>query len=418
MKRRDFISKSALTTLGTMFVPSFLKAFEQNSYQNKQYDLANLDDKIIVILQLSGGNDGLNTVIPFRNDVYYKSRPKIAIPKEKILTLTDEIGLNPALLGLKKLYDEGLLGIFNGVGYPSSDRSHFRSMDIWHTASASDEYLQTGWLGRYLDAQCDKKCLPYQAIEIDDTLSLALKGDKLKALAMQDVQKFYRLTRSKSLQKINDKNLAQMQAQAHIQEHQHENVAYLYKTLAETVSSADYINEKTKKQQLNTSNNADYPKNNFAPKLKNIAQMINSRLETRVYYAELSGFDTHIQQNKRQEKLHTDYADSVYAFVQDLKKTGNLDKTVIMTFSEFGRRVEENGSAGTDHGTANNLFVIGGKLKKAGIYNPMPSLTDLNDGDLKHNIDFRSIYATILEKQLGQNHQHILGKGFDMLDFI
>lgn len=419
MKRRDFISKSALSTLGTMFIPSFLKAFEQNLYQNKnnQYDLENLNDKIVVVLQLSGGNDGLNTVIPFRNDIYYQSRPKIAIPKEKVLTLTDEIGLNPALLGLKKLYDEGLLGIFNGVGYPSPDRSHFRSMDIWHTASASDEYLRTGWLGRYLDAQCDKKCLPYQAIEIDDTLSLALKGEKLKALAMQDVQKFYRLTRSKSLQQINDKNIVQANLQTHQQEHQHENVAYLYKTLAETVSSADYINEKTKKS-TKTTNNQEYPKNGFAPKLKNIAQMINAGLETRVYYAELSGFDTHVGQLNRQAKLHTDYADSVYAFVQDLKKTGNLDRTVILTFSEFGRRVTENGSGGTDHGTANNLFVIGGKLKKAGILSPMPSLTDLNEGDLKHNVDFRSIYATVLEKQLGQNHQHILGKDFDMLDFL
>ncbi len=422
MKRRDFISKSALSTLGTMFVPSFLKAFEQNSYQNNhnQYDLTNLGDKIIVILQLSGGNDGLNTVIPFKNDIYYQSRPKIAIQKDKILPLTDEIGLNPALLGLKKLYDEGLLGIFNGVGYPSPDRSHFRSMDIWHTASASNEYLQTGWLGRYLDAQCDTKCLPYQAIEIDDTLSLALKGEKLKALAMQDIHKFYRLTRSKSLQKINDKNIIQTRTyqQTHQQEHQHENVAYLYKTLAETVSSADYINEKTTKAVKTATNQADYPKNNFAPKLKNIAQMINAGLETRVYYAELSGFDTHAGQLNRQAKLHTDYADSVYAFVQDLKKTGNLDKTVILTFSEFGRRVVENGSGGTDHGTANNLFVIGGKLKKAGIYNPMPSLTDLNEGDLKHNIDFRSIYATVLEKQLGQKHQHILGNDFDILDFL
>ncbi len=415
MKRRDFISKSALSTLGTMFVPSFLKAFEQNSYQNshEKYDLNNLNDKIIVILQLSGGNDGLNTVIPYRNDIYYKSRPKIAISKDKILPLTDEIGLNPALLGLKKLYDEGLLGIFNGVGYPEPDRSHFRSMDIWHTASASNEYLQTGWLGRYLDTQCDTKCLPYNAIEIDDTLSLALKGEKLKALAMQDVQKFYKLTRSKSLQKTN-----QNQLQTHQHEHQHENVAYLYKTLAETVSSADYINEKTTSLKKSVNNNQDYPKNNFAPKLKNIAQMINAGLETRVYYAELTGFDTHVGQLIRQAKLHTDYADSVYAFVQDLKKTGNLDKTVILTFSEFGRRVLENGSAGTDHGTANNLFVIGGKLKKAGIYNPMPSLTDLSDGDLKHNIDFRSIYATVLDKQLGQNHQHILGNDFDMLDFL
>ena len=165
-----------MATVGGMMIPNFLKAFERQNLGAIQ-----TSEKVLVIIQLSGGNDGLNTVVPYRNDIYYKSRPSIAIPSEKVLKLNDDLGLNPAMESLRSLYDNGLVSIINNVGYPNPDRSHFRSMDIWQTASESTEYLNTGWIGRYLDANCAGKCVPYQALEIDDTLSLSMKGEKVKA---------------------------------------------------------------------------------------------------------------------------------------------------------------------------------------------------------------------------------------------
>jgi len=178
IKRREFLQVGSLATASLM-VPKFLKAFEAGN-------MVPAGNKVLVILQLSGGNDGLNTVIPYRNDIYYKSRPRLGIEKSKILSLTDEAGLHPALTGFKEMYEDGSLGIMNGVGYPNPDRSHFRSMDIWHTGSESKEYWTTGWLGRYLDAQCKGCDKPTYALELDDTLSLALKGEEAKAIAMKD----------------------------------------------------------------------------------------------------------------------------------------------------------------------------------------------------------------------------------------
>src|SRR5215203_6391757 len=224
IKRREFLQVGSLAT-ALLMVPKFLKAFEGGN-------MVPAGNKVLVILQLSGGNDGLNTVIPYRNDIYYRSRPKLGIEKSKMLSLTDEAGLHPALTGLKELYDDGSLGILNSVGYPNPDRSHFRSMDIWQSASESDEYLYTGWLGRYLDAQCAGCDKPTQALEIDDVLSMALKGEHVKGLAMKDPRRLYTTANEKYFKEI---------IASHKSEDPDQPVEYLYKTMAETVSSADYI---------------------------------------------------------------------------------------------------------------------------------------------------------------------------------
>ncbi len=237
MRRRNFLQQSALTTAGTMLIPHFLKAYELN-----QLGVAPNTDKTLVIVQLSGGNDGLNTVVPFRNDIYYRERPTLAIPRDKVLTLNDEVGLNPALASLKSLYDDGLVTIINNVGYPNPDRSHFRSMDIWQTASDASQYLSTGWLGRYLDAACSGPgaCQPHRVIEVDDTLSLSLKGKAVNGLAMLNPQKLYNQTRSGHVEGLAKGVSAGKPAD------EHSNVGYLYKTLAETVSSAAYVYDKSK----------------------------------------------------------------------------------------------------------------------------------------------------------------------------
>ncbi|SFF52886.1 DUF1501 domain-containing protein [Thermoflexibacter ruber] len=398
--RRNFLKQSSLATVGSMLVPSFLKSWELRANSLRQ------NDKILVIIQLSGGNDGLNTIVPYYNDVYYQSRPSIAISKEKVLKTNDELGFNPAMQKFRELYDEGWVSVINSVGYPNPDRSHFRSMDIWQTGSASDEYLRSGWLGRYLDSTClADVCQPFEAIEIDDTLSLALKGERVKGLALQNPQKLYQSTQNPIFERLKKANPT---------EDAHENVAYLYKTIAETASSAEYIYNKSKVQKITT----DYPQGRLSKHIKTIAELIISGVQTSVYYVSLSGFDTHIRQNFQQDRLLEEYAGAVHAFVQDMKKHNKMNQVMIMTFSEFGRRVAQNGSNGTDHGTANNLFIINGNLKKAGFYNPAPDLTDLDEGDLKYQIDFRNIYATLIQKWLQADSKAILGKDFQMIDFV
>ncbi|MCL5127034.1 DUF1501 domain-containing protein [Algibacter sp. L4_22] len=396
MDRRKFLKQSSLAS-SLFFVPSFVKAFEKVAQSQLGY-------RRLVIIQLSGGNDGLNTVIPYQNDLYYKARPSLGIKKGAILELNDEVGLHKSLKPLKKLYDNGNLCIINNVGYPNPIRSHFRSMDIWQTASDSDKYSQSGWLGRYLD-QYGKH--PYSAIEINDSLSLAMKGEDVNAIATQDAKTLYNLSKDPYI-----KNVIKHQDDAHLSEH---NLGYLYKSMISAESSAKYIYETSK----TFSSKTEYPQNHFANQLKTTAKFINSGLDTKVFYSALGGFDTHVNQLGAQSKLLNIYAESVEAFVNDLKMNNTFNDTLILTFSEFGRRVKQNANVGTDHGTSNNVFVIGGQLKKQGLYNNMASLSNLDDnGDLKFEIDFRTIYATVLNKWLDVNDEKILGKSFNQLEFI
>lgn len=395
IKRRAFIQTGALAT-ATLMLPKFLKAFEKPQ-------MVPPGNKVVVVIQLSGGNDGLNTVIPIRNDIYYKQRPKLAIEKDKAVLLTDEVGLNPALEGFKNLFDEGQLSILNNVGYPNPDRSHFRSMDIWHSASASNQYVNTGWIGRYLDAQCNGCSKPTQAMEIDDVLSLALKGENNKGLAFTDPAKLYNASNEKYYKDI---NAAHQSGEA--------TADYLYKTMSETLSSADYIYQQSRLHPTG----AVYPSSALGRDLKTIASLILSDINTKVYYVSLGSFDTHVNQEAQQKRLFTELNDAVKAFTNDLKKNNRFEDVLMMTFSEFGRRVAQNASGGTDHGTANNLFLLSGGLKRKGILNVLPNLTDLIDGDLKHTVDFKSVYATVLNKWLNANDQSILGHQFEYLDFI
>lgn len=361
-------------------------------------------NKVVVVIQFSGGNDGLNTVIPVRNDVYYKSRPKLGIEKNRSLLLTEEAGLNPALAAFKELYDDGQLGIMNSVGYPNPDRSHFRSMDIWQSASNSNEYLNTGWIGRYLDAQCSGCDKPTQAVEIDDILSLALKGENNNGLAFKDPRKLYNTSNDKYFKDINSAHHSGEEAMAD----------YLYKTMSGALNSADYIFEKSK---LHPSTEI-YPDTSLGKDLKTIASLILSDINTKVYYVSLGSFDTHINQDNQQKRLFTQLNDAVKAFTGELKKNNRFGDVLMMTFSEFGRRVTQNASGGTDHGTANNMFFISGGLKENGLLNAMPDLNDLDEGDLKHKVDFKNVYATVLNKWLQVNDKSILGQGTQYLDFI
>ncbi|MCH2045532.1 MAG: DUF1501 domain-containing protein [Saprospiraceae bacterium] len=398
ISRRNFLQKSAITTAGTMCVPFFLKAWE------KSPNLFQSNGRRLVIIQFSGGNDGLNTMIPFEDDLYYSNRPNIAIAKKNVTKLNAYQGFNPAMSSLKNLYDSGDLAIVNSVGYPDPDRSHFRSMDIWHTASNANEYLSTGWLGRYLDKQCDD-CQTHQIIEVDDSVSLALKGKQRSGFAVSDPNRLYH-----SINAPISKALVH-----HHHGHDHdENVSYLYKVLANTASSADYLFQQSKIYK----SSVEYPQSSIGKDLKQVAELIISGSNTEVYYVTLGGFDTHANQKPQQERLLKAYAESVSAFVKDLKANDKWKDTLIMNFSEFGRRVKENGSRGTDHGAANNLYLMGGSLKKAGFYNNAPNLANLNKGDLAFEVDFRRVYADVLKSWLKVDDKMVLGSQFKPLGIV
>ena len=394
--RRNFLKKSALIASSSLFVPRFMSAEEYEPDINAR-------DRKLVVVQLSGGNDGLNTVIPYRNDIYYQLRPCISIPANQVIQISDELGLNPFLQAVLSIYENSEMAILNNVGYPNPDRSHFRSMDIWHTASDSNEYLKTGWLGRMLDNCCPKDAGQHFGLEANEILSLALKGKRMKGIAVEDINRLYKTTKDPFLSNI-----------ATLHHNSGDTVDYLYKTLNDTRKSVEYLKSKADLYKPKT----EYPQNLLAQNMRGVAQLINAGADTKVYYVSISGFDTHALQLNTHNNLLKTVGDSLAAFVRDLKLGGKLNSTLILVFSEFGRRVKENGSKGTDHGTANNVFLLGGKLKKTGILNPGPDLIHLDNDDLIFTVDFRNIYATILDKWLKINSEKVLGRRFDTLDFV
>jgi uncharacterized protein (DUF1501 family) len=395
IKRRQFLKAGSLAT-ASLLLPNFLKAMSLPEALERGH-------KVLVILQLSGGNDGLNTIVPMRNDIYFRERQTIAV--DNALTLTDEAGIHPALPFFKTLYDRGELAVLNNVGYPDPNKSHFRSMDIWHSASRSDEYLESGWIGRYLDQACYDCGHPTQALEVNDMLSLALKGKQKKAFAFKDPKKLYQTSREEYFNTL---------YQEHKHQHEEETVAYLYQTLGDTINNADYIFEQSKARKTA----AAYPDSVLGKDLKTVSSLIKSDINTQVYYLQIGSFDTHINQQQRQESLFQTINDAVEAFVDDLKKNGLFQHVMLMTFSEFGRRVAQNASNGTDHGTANQLFFLSGGLKKQGLLNALPDLTQLNEGDLQYTEDFRKVYATLLKKWLDADSAKILGWKNGIYDFI
>lgn len=392
--------KNTMLASSAFMVPNFLRAADFGRPAGSR------TGKTLVVVQLSGGNDGLNTIVPFRNDIYYNARPRIHIPKNEVIKLGkgDDLGFHPSMEALRPLFNQGQMAIINNVGYPNPDHSHFRSMDIWQTGSASHEYLATGWLGRYLDNECHGTCQPYHALNVEEDLNLALKGNASDGFAARNLKKLNRTTGNRYLQLLARKD----------HDHEHENVEYLYKTMIDAQSSAKYLFEKSKTR----SSTSVYPQSRFSNDMKMIAELMTADADIKIYYATLSGFDTHANQAGKHAKLLKTYAETMKAFVADLKKNRLFNDTLIMTFSEFGRRVQQNAGQGTDHGTANNLFLIGKNLRKPGFYNEGPDLSNLHNGDLKFKIDFRRVYADVLNNWLDTNSSNVLNGNFSSLGVI
>lgn len=352
------------------------------------------EGKRLIVVQLSGGNDWLNTIVPFENDEYYKARPNIGQAKNTLIRLSDELGLNPSLSTLQALYDEGEVAVFNGVGYPEPNRSHFRSMDIWHTAADGRTHREEGWLGRYTRLSQ----LEFPAIEMGAGLSLAMKANRGKSLAMEDLNGIKRVA--------DDKVLRAIAATPH--SHSNHTASYLYETALRVCEGADYLAEK-----LNIGRQTSpYPDNPLATDLSTIATLIKAGAETKIFYTSLVGFDTHARQESQHSRLLNSLGSSLGALRNDLAQANQWKNTLVIVFSEFGRRVAENAGRGTDHGTAGNVILLGGSLREPGIRGEIPSLVKLDQGDLIFHTDFRTIYSGILENWLETSSQNILGGNF------
>ncbi|MFQ5706199.1 MAG: DUF1501 domain-containing protein [bacterium] len=416
LTRREFLRRGVTLAAASVTVPTFLSRTAwamQNPYDAPLVSSKPgiPDDHVLLVVQLSGGNDGVNTVIPYRHDRYYQLRPTLSIAKDSIIRLSYEIGLHPGLVAFKNLIDQGVLSIVQGVGYPNPNRSHFRSMEIWQTG-VSDGYETTGWIGRVFDHVCNnahlEHCSPTLGISVGNTLNPSLRGENGIGVAVQDPERLFRMT--------------QLYAHTHRQENAaltsgntraNAQLEFLRRTALNAELSADKIRRSVRQVQ----NHTDYPKTPFARGLKLIAGMIAGGLDTRVYYISMTGFDTHANQHGQHERLLKMLAEGIAAFQNDLDKLGQAERVVGMTFSEFGRRVAENGSRGTDHGKAAPMFIFG-KPVKAGLIGEHPSLDNLANGDLQFHTDFRSVYATLLQDWLGVEAEEILGQRFDKLDLV
>ena len=370
MNRRNFLTLTGTFTGGTLLLPDFLHAF------GSQKNLV-IGEQCLVFIQLNGGNDGLNTFIPYEDALYYDSRPKIAISKEDVISKNKGMALHPALKSFATMQQNGDLTIIQNVGYPEPNRSHFRSQEIWQTASNSKQYLNEGWLGRYLDLQC-KEHQPTASVNFDSIDTLSLKGKEPNAITIKDPNRFKTRNEIDDTAKLSD----------------NPQLDFVRKIANSVSEGSDEIQKALAKSNAELT----YPKTGLAKNLGWIARLIKGNLNSKVYYTSLGGFDTHDNQLAIHQRNLTELNDALFAFYTDLKKAQLLQNVTIVVFSEFGRRVKDNGN-GTDHGTAAPMFVIGGN-NKGKIIGNNPNLYDLDKGDLKHEVDFRSVYASLLQNKM------------------
>lgn len=421
MKRRDFISTSgkalALTTLATGIGGVHVNALASSRSLSMLNQLAGDSDRVFVIVQLVGGNDGLNTVVPVDNPLYYNNRPNIAIPKTQALKIRDGLGWHPAMTGFRDLFNDGRLSVVQNVTYPNPDRSHFRGTDIWLTATDADVFKDTGWMGRYLQTLAPDfpEQMPAEplAVQIGTTLSLGFKSDKGSlGITFRDPDAFYSLVDQNG---SNDYDTAPQTLGGDELE------------FVRSVERASRIYSKAVKAAADKvkTNKVTYPNNNpLAQSLKIVARLIAGGLQTKLYLVNITGtsFDTHYDQGGAtgvHATLLSYLSDGIKLFLDDCEQLGTGERVAGITFSEFGRRVMENGSRGTDHGTAAPLFVFGKNSLGGKVHGNDPNLTNLdNRGDLLMEFDYRQIYTASLLQWFGapQNTvQSIMYKDFTAL---
>ncbi len=404
MDRRKFLENMSLLSGSFVLAGLPTKAWSSPLLRS----LEGTDDKILVIIQLSGGNDGFNTVVPIEDSLYYSKRPRLAIPKDKTLKISSNIGFHPNLTGFEQLYKEGKMSLVQGVGYQNPDRSHFRSTDIWLSSSDSDEFLSDGWAGRYLSLKYPN--FPLQSPEHPMAVQLGSSESALlhshagsMGLVFESPNAFYQLVAGS--QADNDAPPNTLAG---------DELKFLKQIASQSIQYRDVVKSTGEKGK----NLLTYPNSRLGQQLSIVGKLINGGLQSSVYLTTLGGFDTHANQADAHGNLLKQLGDAVLAFEQDMEKMGYGERVSVMTFSEFGRRLNENGSLGTDHGTAAPMFVFG-KSVKGGLVGKTPDLSKLDStGDIIFENDYRQIYASILQDHLGMNGsqiKEILGQEYKIL---
>lgn len=409
LRRRDFLKRGVVVvSAGIALPPVFARAAHLTAEAALQPAFR---DRVLVIVQMAGGNDGLNTVIPYSTGSYYDFRKGIGILDKDVLPLDGGIGLHPSLAKMKEIWDEGSLAIIQGVGYPSPSLSHFRSMEIWQTAKPEEGRVD-GWLGKYLHHVFDEDGHPLDGVSVGSTMPLSLIGAGSN-VAVVDRLDAYRLRNDPGYATDTDTRV-----DALLNLYSHYPAGAPYAALFNSVAPAAYKST----QELQRAAEAyvpamTYPTTPLGAGLKMLAQTINAGMGIRVFHIGMGGFDTHAGQRNTQARLLTTLSEGLHAFYRDLQAHGHAHSVMTMTWSEFGRRVRENANGGTDHGTAGPMFVVGSHVQ-GGLYGEAPSLVDLRNDNLKHTVDFRSVYSTVLGNWMGAPSEDLLGGAYERFPLL
>lgn len=397
ISRRDMIKRGGMIAVG-LVAPKWLATVAHADIVKLSQGGKLAKDTVLVVCQLSGGNDGLNTFIPFTDQTYYDLRPTIGIPESQVLKLNEKMGMNPAMAPLQELFNKGQVAVVQNVGYPQSNRSHFKSMDIWQSASP-DGKMKYGWIGRHMDTVAAANPVYALGLSTEKPLALAGKTASVPCFAsLADIQNM-----------IGDPDTERMLREI--------------QGIDAKAGSLESVVQKANRTALDAMNVLASQLTKYTPKetygndpfgngFKQISQLIATSPQTRIVYFSSGGFDTHARQAESHTRLLTNFSNAVSAFQKEMEACGKADKVIVLVFSEFGRRVTENGSQGTDHGAAGPMLLIG-KRVKGGFHGPNPDLQNLANGDIRHTMDFRSVYAATLDNWVGSDSGVVLGQEFD-----
>jgi len=407
--RRVFLRNGLTLSAAAATAPWFLQrsALAMTDPSGRVSSLAGVpEERVLVVVQLGGGNDGLNTVVPFADPAYHNARPRLAIPERSALRLARgvPVGLHPEMGGFKALYDDGLAGVVQGVGYPNPNRSHFASMDVWQTGDPGGD--GAGWLGRYIDNECAGR--PEAGISIGAEAERAMRGRAHAPVTYEGADSLRWAGEAIDVD-LDEAYEAMSRAGDVSGGGGHGETGFLMRTALDARLTSDRLSRVRADDRP-----VEHPRSRLGRDLAMVAGMIAAALRTRVYYVTIGGFDTHAQQGGergRHAALLRQVSEGLRAFYADLRATGHAERTLTLVFSEFGRRVAQNASNGTDHGAAAPVFLLG-PMVRPGVLNAHPSLTDLDDGDLKHGVDFRSVYAAVLRDWMGADDAAVLGDRF------